>query len=65
LGRPLRLLAARPIRLVNPDVVSRIFPLEPGLFDVVIFDEASQMRVENAVAALYRGKRAVISGCRR
>lgn len=62
LGRDLGLLAARPIWLVNPDVASRIFPLEPNLFDVVIFDEASQMRVENAVSALYRGKRAVISG---
>jgi primosomal replication protein N'' len=64
LGRHLGLLAARPIWLVNPDAASRTFPLEPGLFDVVIFDEAShnQMRVENAVAALYRGKRAVISG---
>jgi primosomal replication protein N'' len=62
LGRDLGLLAARPIWLVSPDVASRIFPLEPGLFDVVIFDEASQMRIENAIAALYRGKRAVISG---
>ena len=62
LGRDLGLLAARPIWLVNPDVASRIFPLEPNLFDVVIFDEASQMRVENAVAAIYRGKRVVISG---
>jgi primosomal replication protein N'' len=61
-GRDLGLLAARPIWLVSPDVVSRIFPLEAGLFDVVIFDEASQMRVENAVAALYRAKRAIISG---
>jgi hypothetical protein len=61
-GRDLGLLAARPVWLVSPDVVSRIFPLEPGLFDVVIFDEASQMRVENAVAALYRAKRAIISG---
>jgi primosomal replication protein N'' len=62
LGLDVGLLAARPIWLVNPDVASRIFPLKAGLFDVVIFDEASQMRVENAVAALYRGKRAVISG---
>jgi primosomal replication protein N'' len=27
-----------------------------------VFDEASQMRVENAVPALYRAKRAVVSG---
>jgi hypothetical protein len=61
-GREMGLLKARPVWLVNPDVASRIFPLEPGLFDVVIFDEASQMRVENAVPALYRAKRAIVSG---
>jgi len=61
-GREMGLLNARPIWLVNPDVASRIFPLESGLFDVAIFDEASQMRVESAVPALYRAKRAIISG---
>jgi hypothetical protein len=61
-GRELGLLALRPIWLVNPDVVSRMLPLEPGLFDVVIFDEASQMRVVNALPALYRAKRAIVSG---
>lgn len=61
-GKSLGLLDLRPIWLVNPDVASRIFPLEPGLFDVALFDEASQMRVENAVASLYRAKRVIISG---
>jgi hypothetical protein len=61
-AHPLGLLKVRPVWLVNPDVVSRIFPLKPGFFDVVIFDEASQMRVENAVPAFFRAKRAVISG---
>lgn len=45
-----------------PDVASRLLPLKPGLFDVVIFDEASQMPVEHALPALYRAKRMVISG---
>jgi primosomal replication protein N'' len=61
-GRALGLLRIRPIWLVNPDVVSRIFPLEATLFDVVVFDEASQMRVENAAPALMRARRAVVSG---
>ena len=61
-GRALGLLKMRPVWLVNPDVASRMLPLEPGLFDVVIFDEASQMRVVNAVPSLYRAKRCVISG---
>ena len=28
---------------MNPDVASRITPLQAGLFNVVIYDEASQM----------------------
>ena len=55
----------RPIWLANPETVSRIFPLREGLFDVVIFDEASQIPVEMAIPTLYRGKRAVISGDRK
>ncbi len=61
-GRALGLFKLRPVWLVNPDVVSRMFPLNPGLFDVVIFDEASQMRVANAVPALFRARRCVVSG---
>ncbi|MDX2308764.1 MAG: AAA domain-containing protein [Hyphomicrobium sp.] len=61
-GRNLGLLKLRPVWLVNPDVASRMLPMEPGLFDVVIFDEASQMRVVNALPALFRAKRAIISG---
>ena len=51
-----------PIWLTTPDVVSAIFPLKKGLFDVVIFDEASQMPVEYALPSLYRAKRFVIAG---
>jgi len=47
---------------MNPDVASRILPLRPGLFDVVVFDEASQIPVEHALPALYRAKRVVVSG---
>ncbi|HEX6002105.1 MAG TPA: AAA domain-containing protein [Hyphomicrobiaceae bacterium] len=61
-GRQLGLLRMRPVWLVNPDVASRMLPLEPGLFDTVVFDEASQMRVDSALPALYRAKRVVVSG---
>ena len=53
---------ARPIWLCSPDSVASLFPLEMGLFDVVIFDEASQCPVESAMGALVRGKRVVIAG---
>jgi superfamily I DNA and/or RNA helicase len=36
--------------------------LEPNLFDVGIFDEASQMFLEKAFPILYRCKYAIISG---
>jgi len=57
---PLELL--RPIWFCSPESVASLFPLTPGLFDLVIFDEASQCPVESAVPALVRGTRAVIAG---
>jgi hypothetical protein len=62
LGLPLGLMTLRPVWLMNPDVASRVLPLKAGLFDTVIFDEASQMPVEYAVPSLFRGRIAVISG---
>src|SRR3712207_2372450 len=40
----------------------RFFPAEAGLFDLVVFDEASQIRVADAVGALGRAKAAVVVG---
>lgn len=37
-------------------------PFEPGFFDLVIFDEASQCDIASALPLLYRAKRAVIIG---
>ena len=61
-GAELGLMRLRPVWLMNPDVASRLLPLRAGLFDLVIFDEASQMPVEYAVPTLFRAKRTVISG---
>jgi hypothetical protein len=36
--------------------------LERGMFDLVIFDESSQLAVERALPSLYRGKRVLIAG---
>jgi hypothetical protein len=38
------------------------FPLKPGIFDYVIFDEASQIDLPSAAVALYRAKKAIIVG---
>ncbi len=51
-----------PVWLVSPETVSDVFPLTKGLFDVVIFDEASQCTVENGLPAIFRGKQIVIAG---
>lgn len=48
--------------LMTPESVSTILPLKQGMFDVVIFDEASQMYLERGIPAIYRGKKVVISG---
>lgn len=51
-----------PVVLVNPIVSSSILPLKQGIFDVVIFDEASQLRLEDTYPALIRGRVKIISG---
>lgn len=51
-----------PCFLLSPETVSEILPLKKGLFDIVIFDEASQMYIENAIPSIYRGKQVVIAG---
>lgn len=56
------LLDAMPIWLTSPESVSAIFPLEKDLFDVVIFDEASQCTVENGIPSIYRGKKIIVAG---
>ena len=42
--------------------IRRTFPLNPCIFDYVIFDEASQIDLPSAAPALYRAKRAIVVG---
>lgn len=51
-----------PIWIMTPDVVSSVVPLKAGIFDKVIFDEASQLFIERAVPAISRGKSIIICG---
>ena len=62
LGEDLGLMNLRPVWLMNPDVASRILPRRAALFNLVVYDEASQMLVEHAVPTLFRAGRVVISG---
>ncbi|MFU8785994.1 MAG: AAA domain-containing protein, partial [Candidatus Izemoplasmataceae bacterium] len=48
--------------MMTPEVVSEIIPLNFAMFDLVIFDEASQMFVEKGIPTIYRAKKVVIAG---
>ena len=61
-GADLGLMALRPVWLMNPDVASRVLPLKPGLFDTIIYDEASQMPIEYALPSLFRSRTMIVSG---
>jgi predicted DNA-binding WGR domain protein len=52
----------KPIWLMSPLSVSDTLPLDPELFDVVIFDEASQIPMEEAIPAIYRSHQAIVVG---
>ncbi len=56
------LLRLFPCWLLSPEVVSTILPLKRDLFDLVVFDEASQIFIENALPAIYRGTKVVVAG---
>ena len=47
---------------MTPDIASRVLQPRPGIFDTVIFDEASQMPVEYALPSLFRSKIVIVSG---
>jgi hypothetical protein len=50
-----------PCWMVSPEAASAIFPMQE-LFDLVIFDEASQCFSERGIPAMYRGKQIVVAG---
>jgi hypothetical protein len=56
------LSVVRPAWFCSPESVAALFPLRAGLFDLVIFDEASQCPVEAAIPTLARASRAIIAG---
>lgn len=56
------LALVRPIWFCSPEAVAALFPLVSSLFDLVIFDEASQCPVEAALPALVRGRVAMVAG---
>lgn len=56
------LLSYRPLWLASILGTPRRIPLDDGLFDLVIFDEASQCDIATAIPLFARAKRAVVVG---
>jgi len=54
----------KPVMAMSPLAVSRLLPSNEGMFDIVIFDEASQIKPEDAITSIYRGKQLVVAGDR-
>ncbi|MCX6320094.1 MAG: AAA domain-containing protein [Bacteroidetes bacterium] len=52
----------KPIWLMSPLSVSDSLPLDTAFFDVVIFDEASQITLEEGIPALFRSTQTIIVG---
>ncbi|MEM2107882.1 MAG: DUF3320 domain-containing protein [Candidatus Bathyarchaeia archaeon] len=59
---PNLLFRLKPCLLMSPISVSQFLPAELMKFDVVVFDEASQIVPEDAIGAIYRGKTIVVAG---
>ena len=51
-----------PIILTTPDVASNLFKGQNKYFDIVMFDEASQLKLEDNLPALLKGQQVVIAG---
>ena len=54
--------ALKPCLLMSPLSVAQYLPPGGRTFDVIVFDEASQLTVPDAIGALARGRQAVIVG---
>ncbi|PQJ11823.1 DNA helicase [Flavipsychrobacter stenotrophus] len=52
----------KPVWLMSPLSVSDSLPLDTTFFDVVIFDEASQITLEEGIPALFRAPQTIIVG---
>ena len=52
----------KPVWLMSPLSVSDSLPLDTHFFDVVIFDESSQITLEEGIPSLYRSPQTIIVG---
>ena len=58
------ILTLKPCLMMSPLTVSLFLQSDAYEFDLVVFDEASQVCTENAVGAIIRGKQLIVAGDR-
>ncbi len=59
-GRALRDM--KPCYMLSPISLSQVVSPEPEIFDVLIIDEASQMKIEDSIGAILRAKQTIVVG---
>jgi very-short-patch-repair endonuclease len=59
---PQILKSLKPCWAMSPLVVSELLPADEPFFDVVIFDEASQIVPYEAITSILRGKQVIVAG---
>ena len=59
---PTAVATLTPCLLMSPLSIAQYLPANTGLFDVVVFDEASQIPVWDAIGAMARGKQVIMVG---
>lgn len=52
----------QPLWIMNPLSIAENLPCDSNLFDLIIFDEASQIPFEDSIPAVYRAKQVVVVG---
>lgn len=52
----------QPVWMMNPLSVAQHLPCEAEIFDVIIFDEASQIPLEDAIPTIYRAAKIIVVG---
>jgi len=52
----------KPILMGSPHSIAKSIPFEPDVFDVVIFDEASQIPLPHALGSIARAKKVAVAG---
>ncbi len=56
------MLTLTPCLMMSPLSVAQFLPADQSMFDLVVFDEASQITVPDAIGAIARGRKVIVVG---